>query len=78
MIHRSSLGTFTTQLKTWTLLAALGGLLIVVGGLVGGRTGLIVALGFALLLNVGMYWFSDRIALKARLDELAHPLRHPA
>ena len=28
-------------------------------------TGLVVALGFALVLNVGMYWFSDRIALKA-------------
>jgi heat shock protein HtpX len=65
MIHRSSLGTFTSQLKTWTLLAAMGGLLILVGGLVGGRTGLVVALGFALLLNFGMYWFSDRIALKA-------------
>lgn len=65
MIHRSSLGTFTSQLKTWVLLAALGGLLVAVGAIVGGRTGLIVALVLALLLNVGMYWFSDRIALKA-------------
>jgi len=65
MIYRSSLGTFTSQLKTWVLLAALGGLLVAVGAIVGGRTGLIVALAFALLLNVGMYWFSDRIALKA-------------
>ena len=43
----------------------MGGLLVAVGGLVGGRTGLVVALGFALVLNVGMYWFSDRLALKA-------------
>jgi len=65
MIHRSSFGTFTSQLKTWTLLAALGGLLVVVGGIVGGKAGLVVALVFAIALNAGVYWFSDRIALRA-------------
>jgi heat shock protein HtpX len=65
MIHRSSFGTFTSQLKTWVLLAALGGLLVAVGGILGGRTGLVVALGFAIVLNAGVYWFSDRIALRA-------------
>jgi heat shock protein HtpX len=65
MIHRSSLGTFTSQLKTWVLLAALGGLLIAVGGIVGGKAGLVVALVIAIVLNASVYWFSDRIALRA-------------
>ncbi len=65
MIHRSSFGTFTSQLKTWVLLGALGGLLVVVGGILGGRAGLVIALVLAVVLNVGTYWFSDRIALRA-------------
>jgi heat shock protein HtpX len=66
----------TNSLKTWTLLAALGGLLIAVGGLLGGQTGLVVALVFAVAMNVFVYWKSDSLALKAngarelRPDEL--------
>jgi heat shock protein HtpX len=60
----SSAGRFTNQLKTWVLLAALGGLLVAVGGLLGGRSGLTVALIIAVVLNFGIYWFSDSIALK--------------
>lgn len=55
----------TNTLKTFALLAALGGLLVLAGGLVAGRGGMLVALVFALILNFGVYWFSDRIALKA-------------
>ncbi|MFO1540883.1 MAG: M48 family metalloprotease [Chloroflexota bacterium] len=55
---------FGNQLKTFALLAVLGGLMIGVGGLVGGSGGMVMALGFAVLMNVGVYWFSDRIALK--------------
>jgi heat shock protein HtpX len=58
-------GRLTNTLKTFTLLAALGGILVVVGGALGGRTGLAIALGLAVVLNVGVYWFSDSIALKA-------------
>lgn len=64
MIERS-LGTVSSQLKTVVLLAALGGLLVAVGGILGGQTGLLIALVLAVVLNVGVYWFSDRIALKA-------------
>ena len=64
MIH-SSTGTFTNQLKTFALLAALAGLLMLVGGLIGGTSGLIMAFGFAMVMNVGVYWFSDRLALRA-------------
>ncbi len=50
-------------LKTFILLMALSMMLIIIGGVIGGEGGIIVALVFALILNVGAYWFSDRIAL---------------
>jgi heat shock protein HtpX len=55
----------TNTIKTWTLLAALGGLLVVVGGLLGGRSGLVMALLFAVAMNAFVYWKSDSLALKA-------------
>jgi heat shock protein HtpX len=64
MIERS-FGGITSQLKTVVLLGALGGLLVAVGGILGGQAGLLIALVLAVVLNVGVYWFSDRLALKA-------------
>ena len=49
--------------KTLFLLMVLSGLLLMIGGIFGGEGGLMVALIFALIMNVGAYWFSDRIAL---------------
>jgi heat shock protein HtpX len=51
-------------LKTTLLLGALSGLLLVIGDLVGGQQGLIMALIFAALMNLGSYWFSDKIVLR--------------
>jgi heat shock protein HtpX len=51
--------------KTFTLLAALAGLLVFVGGLLGGQTGMVIALVFALAMNGFVYWKSDTLALKA-------------
>lgn len=51
------------MIKTTLLLGALTGLLIAVGSVVGGRGGMIVAFFFAVILNFGSYWFSDRIVL---------------
>lgn len=51
-------------LKTAVLLGALSGLFLFVGGLVGGQSGVIIAFGFALVLNIGSYWFSDKIVLR--------------
>ena len=49
--------------KTLVLMAGLGALFVMVGTFVGGNSGAIIALGFAALLNMGMYFFSAKIAL---------------
>ncbi|HET7702329.1 MAG TPA: M48 family metalloprotease [Candidatus Limnocylindrales bacterium] len=59
------ISNLTNSLKTWTLLAAMAGLLIAVGGLLGGRGGLVIALVLAVAMNVFVYWKSDTLALKA-------------
>jgi heat shock protein HtpX len=51
------------RVKTWVLIAALGGLFVVIGQLVGGGQGATIALVIALGFNLAMYWFSDKIAL---------------
>ncbi len=56
--------------KTFILLAALSGLLLAIGQWLGQSTGLIIALGIALVMNIGSYWFSDKLAIKmARAQE---------
>ncbi|MBA3876764.1 MAG: protease HtpX [Anaerolinea sp.] len=59
------MNAFTNNLRTWTLLAALGGMLVAAGGLVGGQSGIVIALGFAVLLNGFVFWKSDSLALAA-------------
>jgi heat shock protein HtpX len=63
--QQKGMNTLSNNLKTWTLLAALGGLLVFVGGLLGGQTGMILALGFAVAMNGFVYWKSDTLALRA-------------
>lgn len=53
-----------TRMRTWILLAALSALFIGVGGLVGGTGGIVAFLLIAVLFNLAMFWFSDRIVLK--------------
>ena len=50
--------------KTTLLLAVLTALFLVVGRALGGEQGMIMAFGFAVLMNVGSYWFSDKIVLR--------------
>jgi heat shock protein HtpX len=45
------------------LLTALTVLFIFIGQLLGGRQGMIIAFGFAVLMNFFSYWFSDKIVL---------------
>lgn len=51
-------------LKTALLLGLLSGLLLVLGQVLGGANGLVIGFAFAVLMNFGSYWFSDKIVLK--------------
>lgn len=51
-------------LKTTLLLGLLTGLLVIAGGVIGGNSGMWLGFMFAVVLNFGSYWFSDKIALK--------------
>lgn len=58
--RRSNLGA---ALRTTVLLASLTGLLVVIGALIGGAQTALLFLLLAAAMNMGAYWFSDRIAL---------------
>jgi heat shock protein HtpX len=51
-------------LKTGVLLVLLTVLFVAIGSYVGGRGGMVMAFAFAVLMNAGAYWFSDKIVLK--------------
>ncbi len=51
------------NLKTTILLAAMTGLVMVIGEAWGGQNGLILALVIAAVMNLGTYFFSDKIAI---------------
>jgi len=51
------------RVKTWVLIAALGGLFVLIGSLIGGSQGAVIALLLALAFNFAMYWYSDKIAI---------------
>lgn len=64
--------TWKSTVKTTVLLAFLVGLFVLIGRLLGGPTGMILGLGFGLVMNFGAYWFSDKIVLKmARAHEVS-------
>ena len=51
-------------LKTTILLATLTALFIAIGGVLGGNSGMLIAFAFAIVMNLGAYWFSGDIALR--------------
>jgi heat shock protein HtpX len=64
-------------LKTALLLGLLSAVLLGLGELLGGPNGLIMAFFFAAAMNLGSYWFSDKIVLRmysARPVGPEHPL----
>jgi len=56
---------FVTQTRTWVTIAGLAALFVGLGGLVGGSNGIILFAGIAVVFNLVMFWFSDKLALKA-------------
>ncbi len=64
-------------LKTALLLGALSGLLLLIGEALGGAQGLMFGFVIAAVMNLGSYWFSDKIVLKmygAKEVDAGHPL----
>jgi heat shock protein HtpX len=51
-------------IKTVGLMTFLMVLFVAIGGALGGRGGMVMAILFATVMNVGMYWFSDKIVLR--------------
>ena len=66
------------MLRTTLLLGALTGLIMAIGQFLGGSQGLVIAFVFAIIMNFGSYWFSDKIVLamyKARqVNEAEAPM----
>ncbi|HTG01872.1 MAG TPA: zinc metalloprotease HtpX, partial [Nitrospirota bacterium] len=50
--------------KTIGLLVFMTVLLVFVGAAIGGKSGMIMAFGLAMVMNFGSYWFSDKIVLR--------------
>ena len=63
--------------KTFALVAALSGLLLAIGYLVGGASGLILFAAIAVVFNFVMYWFSGSIALKMSRAVEVSPQQEP-
>ena len=49
--------------KTVGLMTFMMVLFVFIGGALGGRSGMMMAILFATIMNVGMYWFSDKLVL---------------
>jgi heat shock protein HtpX len=54
----------SSYVKTALLLGLMTGLILTVGKVIGGNSGMAVALVFAAILNFASYWFSDKIVLR--------------
>lgn len=54
----------SNTLKTTLLLGLLTGLLLWMGRAFGGSQGMVIAFAFAVIMNFGSYWFSDKIVLR--------------
>ncbi len=65
------------NLKAVFLLTLLSGIFLALGLFVGGQIGLIVALVFAVAMNIGSYWFSDKLALKMTGAREVTPAQEP-
>jgi heat shock protein HtpX len=60
----TSRSNFAAGLRTTLLLATLTGLLVGIGFLIGGQQTALLFLIIAAVMNMGAYWFSDKIALR--------------
>jgi len=66
----------SNTIKTAVLLGVLSALLLAIGELLGGSNGLVIAFVFAVVMNFGSYWFSDKIVLRMYRAQPVGP-EHP-
>ncbi len=72
------------RFKTWVLIAAMGGLFVLIGAAVGGwtqlgaSTGALIFLGIGLVFNFAMYWYSDKIAIATTRSKPVTEAQYPA
>jgi heat shock protein HtpX len=60
-------------LKTALLLGLLSGVLLAIGQVFGGANGMAIGLVFAVVMNFGSYWFSDKLVLRMYRAEEVGP-----
>lgn len=66
------------RLKTTLLLTCLTLLMVAMGSIIGGKTGMVVAFLMACAMNFFSYWFSDKIVLKMYGAQEITELENPA
>ncbi|MFH1591184.1 MAG: zinc metalloprotease HtpX [archaeon] len=65
------------RVKTVLFLGLLSGLLLWIGHLIGGYSGLTIGLAIALLMNISSYWWSDKVVLAMYRAKEADKNQHP-
>jgi heat shock protein HtpX len=66
----------SNSFKTVLLLGTMSALLLAIGELLGGSNGLVIAFVMAVVMNLGSYWFSDKIVLRMYRAQPVGP-EHP-
>jgi heat shock protein HtpX len=68
---------FSNTMKTTFLLALMTVLIILIGRALGGQQGMVLAFVLAGVMNLGSYWFSDRIVLAMYRAQEVSPQENP-
>ena len=66
-----------SNVKVFVLMAGLTALFGALGGFIGGQAGMMMALVFAALMNVAMYWGSSRMVLRMYRARVVTPAEAP-
>lgn len=67
----------SNTIKTTLLLGLLTGLIMGFGSYLGGSQGLVIAFGFATVMNFGAFWFSDKVVLRMYRAQEADEAQFP-
>jgi heat shock protein HtpX len=68
---------FSNTMKTTFLLALMTVLIVLIGRVIGGQQGMVLAFVLAGVMNLGSYWFSDKIVLAMYRAQEVSPQENP-